>query len=1109
MSVLTNQPPIFIHYNLLVFSLIVILTFTFGHVSKGYSYSSDQRQVFEYQIERYLAEYEDSNSSKSLWLLYHVLNSSIDDNIFKDILSSYTITIKNTNDIIDCILNDHPTLHLDESLVLCTNNPDLIISYLYEKNEYLESSDFNKFINILSNHNLTEKQSSHISFLENGKFDCSFSPHPNSSSVLDFYFFDFIYLNICSSIDFEDFSDTSFSHTRSTSREDFFTSDNIVSFLTLTNGLFKAGREYDVFRLSQKLNDFKDLPISYLTMRILRYISFSSYFSGYYQYDIDLYRGSIIPLSQYFSIEKEMKVRLDFGVSLYQIGNLQASLYQLEKVYDAIDEFEDFRYQSALLNNLAIVYYNAGYLEDYLRLITSGLVYASDRNLVEIEFEFLNNLHIHHKKLENWTVAYDYLKQMNERALELNDSKNLALVYQSFATLYRDSKSDIQKSLEYLLLAENYARESMYYSLLISITTELIDTYSSMGQYDLALTHLDKLKQDAISRDDNLTNLYVLIKYANFYFEIEEHDLAIAYLDSINKSDVTQLRFIKSRALLTTALAKYEIINNENDEAINLLTSFANDLILRIKNSSDIQSGQMIFEKEYLTIFQLLIDQLLLDSRRETAIYWMDEIKNLSSASFYNNPALKASILSESQLVLDFALRNRIERLRHELRTASDEKRVQLNTFLFEAISEQNTLRRKVLQNIDLEPVNLNRLRRQLGRSDIILYFSTFNEDLYVSAISSGSFNIHHITFTEDDISRINEIVKSLSSDKVRLTELAWFKDKIFNKIGVSDRYTNYFIIPDGFLYHIPFEILPVGNVSTDYSYGEATYLIERAAISYSNSLKDLKSSLTHRPKRRYDLDFVGFGITHFINPESQLLPGRYLPALPLAEKEVEEIATNLNRLNNNIFLDSKTATERNLRQKAGNNRILHFATHSEVFENDPLYSVIYLNQEQEHRNSGDASNDGLVYAYELFQLDLSSEMVMLNSCESGSGNYIQGSGIVGFSRAFNYAGVPSLVMNLWSVRDRSAYHLSVSFYDYLNQGYGKNEAMRKAKIDYINKFNSNPTNWGSFVVYGNVDPIVPSRSPWVFAAIILFIGGISLIAAWFRLPGKIKSRLQ
>ena len=1091
----------------MLFLLITLILFnSFGVNNQNLVEPSEKRDILEYQLQAYFNEFIETDSPIPAWFIYQILSSNIDE----DVVISILYDIKNNNsfliNIIDCLLDDfYHEEPLYISYVQCVDIPTLYLSLFYDS-KYSSDQILNFFDS--EAYNLDAKHLSHYNFLIGKDFDFNQAPDYPSIEVLDFYYFEFInksdhsldayFDNFLSQIDNNHFIGLS-------------NSSNILLLQILINGLFKSDREYDVFRVSHNINDFKDFPISETSMRMFRYVSFSSYFSGYYQYDIDLYRNSIIPLSQFFQIEEEMKARLDFGVSLFQMGNLQSSLEQLEKVYETIDAFDDYRYQSALLNNLGIVYYYTGYFEDYLQLIITGLEFANNKDIVELEIDFLYNLHIYHKKIENWNVAFQYLEQINEKVHSIGDIRNLALVNQSYATFYRDGQKNIEKSLKHLLTAEYYARKAMYSSLLTSITAELINTYISIGDYDKALVYIHRLYDDAVSRNDHSIELYSYVKFANLYLDIGDNETAFAYIDTIKTSESSQLLFSKSQALLTKALARYKILNDENHEAINLLSVYANDLISRIKNSSEIQSGQLIFGKEYLDIFNLLVEQLIVLNDRETATYWMDEVKNLSSASFYNNPALKASILSERELVLDFALRNRIERLRHQLRSADENKRVQLNTLLTEAISEQNALRRKVLHNLDLEPVNLKRLRRQLGRSDVILYFSLFNEQLYISTISSGSFNIHRVTFSDKDLYRVEQIVNSLSSDRVKLTELAWLKSKLFDGIEVSDRYTNYYIIPDGFLYHIPFEILPVDNVASDYSYGKATYLIERASISYSNSLKDLKTSLSHRPQRNYALDFVGFGITHFNNPESQLLPGRYLPALPLAEKEVKEISTILSSLKNNVYLDSETATERRFREKTGNSRILHFASHSEVFENDPLYSVIYLNQEMDEseNRSGDANSDGFVYAYELFQLDLTSEMVMMNSCESGSGNYIQGSGIVGFSRAFNYAGVPTLVMNLWSVRDRSAYHLSVSFYEYLNQGYSKNEAMQKAKIDYINKHNSNPTNWGSFVIYGNIDPIVPSRTPWIAALVLIFIASVSLIVAWFRLPGKIKSRLQ
>ncbi|MDG5766371.1 CHAT domain-containing protein [Balneolales bacterium ANBcel1] len=528
----------------------------------------------------------------------------------------------------------------------------------------------------------------------------------------------------------------------------------------------------------------------------------------------------------------------------------------------------------------------------------------------------------------------------------------------------------------------------------------------------------------------------------------------------------------------------------------------ANKIIERVRHTTDLQSGHMFFDSFYAGIFNLLIKQLTEHNRHEEALFWMDEVKNLSSFAFFNNPALKSSILTESELTHDYALRNRIERLRSEMIHAEGQRRYELNNQLVEATSQQNMLRRKVLQHIDLEPFNFAKIRRQLRRSDIILYFSLFEDDLYASTITSGSFDIHHIPFSEQELERVDKLVESLSGDRIRLKELEWFRSKVIDVLNIDDRHSNYYVIPDGFLYHIPLEILPLNSVSGDYSYGEATYLIEHASVSYANSLKDLEAAFDHTPATAHSLDFLGFGISHFEGQESRLMTGRNLPPLPLAEREVTEISNRLDRLTNNVYHHSQTSTKNAFRNYSGKSRILHLASHSEVFETDPLYSPIYMSPERPESNPEGNAESGLIYAYELFGMDLSNEMVMLNSCESGSGNYIQGSGIVGFSRAFNYAGVKSLVMNLWTIRDQSAYELSVSFYANLNEGMEKSEAMRQAKIAYMNSANSNPSYWGSFVIYGSNDPVVKSFNFWLAGIALFAIGLLTLLLTWIRLPG-------
>ena len=1053
--------------------------------------------IISEQLESYIIDYDDGNID-SAWLIYNYIK---ENNEYIPLISELANKTKNHSSFYNTVKCSNDS---NDDFIIgflhCVNEPSIILSYLHDNyNEQL--------IDLLSKYDLTEKEKFHLNYIKNNSQSNSY-PLDTKPHFLDIYYFD----NILNDPNYfpNDIIDDWKNVISNYSSDDLYQANSITSFFTTIFALYNTNREAEIIEYSSKIDNPEQLPIITLSHRVLRFISFSAFSNGYYHYDISFNRKVLIPFTTFFSKEEETRARLDFGVSLYQFGNIHASLDELEKAYLNIDHVDD-RTKSAILNNLGIVYYYTGLFEDYIQLILEALDYAKETNSQDLVIQYLNNLHVYYKKLENWNIAYEYLNRVHEKALEYGDKRNLILAYRSFATFHRDSENDIEKTIYYLKKAYDLALETDEHQLPSTILAEIIATHISKKHYDKAIEYTNKLYLNAIAIDYERYILFSHVKFADIYYRKGDHHTSTEHVDSMlqyNEQNLTK----RGRAQYAVALSRKYFIESNNSRAFNTLELFADEIISRTKHSSELQSGHLNLVNDFRNLFEYLISKLIEHDKYDKALYWMEEVKNLSSASFYNNPALKSSILDENELVLDFALRNRIERLRSEIRTADDDQRVQLNNMLLEAISQQNSLRRKVLQNIDLEPADLRRIKRQLGASDAILYFSKYNNYLFATTISSGTFEMQKIEFSKADISRVDDLVHSLSSDKVKLTELQWLKEKIIDEMDISDRFTNYYIIPDGFLYHIPFEIFPVGQLDNDYSYGKTTYLIEKASISYANSLKDLERSFDHTPSRGHEYDFLGFGISHFNKSKSQIMPGRTLPPLPLAEREVTDIATLLDQLSRNAYHLSNDGTEQNFRNYAGQSRILHLASHSEVYENDPLYSLIYLNPDDnpENTNSKESGNseDGLIYAYELFEMDLSNEMIMLNSCESGSGNYIQGSGIVGFSRAFNYAGVKSLVMNLWTIRDRPAYDMSVSFYSYLNEGYTKSEAMQKAKIDYINYVNSNPSYWGSFVIYGNNESIIPSRNPWVIAFAVLLIGILSLLLAWARFPIKLKALL-
>ena len=71
----------------------------------------------------------------------------------------------------------------------------------------------------------------------------------------------------------------------------------------------------------------------------------------------------------------------------------------------------------------------------------------------------------------------------------------------------------------------------------------------------------------------------------------------------------------------------------------------------------------------------------------------------------------------------------------------------------------------------------------------------------------------------------------------------------------------------------------------------------------------------------------------------------------------------------------------------------------------------------------------------------------MLSACETALGKEQAGEGIVGLTRAFQYAGARTVLASLWRVADESTAELMVRFYRGLIEGLPKDEALRQAQL--------------------------------------------------------------
>jgi CHAT domain-containing protein/Tfp pilus assembly protein PilF len=243
-------------------------------------------------------------------------------------------------------------------------------------------------------------------------------------------------------------------------------------------------------------------------------------------------------------------------------------------------------------------------------------------------------------------------------------------------------------------------------------------------------------------------------------------------------------------------------------------------------------------------------------------------------------------------------------------------------------------------------------------------------------------------------------------------------------------------IIPHGILHYLPFQTLMKGD----------QYLIEAYAISYAPSMSVLKFVEDRAKEKGSKLLAVG-------NPKDpRNLDGTPMKSLPGAEIEAKEVS--------GVFPESKLfvgekATKSQIKAESRGYTMLHFATHGILNQRDPLSSSLVL-----------AHGENLA-VHEIFGLDLKANLVTLSACETQLGTRTSGDELIGLTRAFIYAGTPSIITSLWRVEDAPTGELMKQFYKNVSQGMMKAEAMRKAQLTMIAE-GGEAAYWAPFILVGD-----------------------------------------
>jgi CHAT domain-containing protein len=341
--------------------------------------------------------------------------------------------------------------------------------------------------------------------------------------------------------------------------------------------------------------------------------------------------------------------------------------------------------------------------------------------------------------------------------------------------------------------------------------------------------------------------------------------------------------------------------------------------------------------------------------------------------------------------------------------------------FYQELLNKIRTEDREQASLMAVEPLTLREVQALLEPKQVLLEYFVTPQQSYLWLADKNQLRSFSLRLTRTDLVQRLAALRSAISERKPLKEYQLLARELYEQlIAPAEAFIQgkeVIIVPHDVLHHLPFHAL----VRSD-----GRYLIEKYSIQYISSASLLQ--FTQAKRRELGKKVLAFG-----NPAAESLK-----ELKFAERETAELKK---LFPSTTLLQRNEATKDKIRGLARDYDILHFAAHTELKQDDPLSSAVLLAK---------SSNDsGRLEVRDIFTLDLNASLVVLRGCETGLGQLSSGDELVGLTRAFIYAGTPSVVASLWQVDDASTAHLMSSFYRNL-QSKSKVESLRQAQLDMI-----------------------------------------------------------
>lgn len=708
---------------------------------------------------------------------------------------------------------------------------------------------------------------------------------------------------------------------------------------------------------------------------------------------------------------------------------------------------------------------------------------------------------------EHYTSAVESLQTLPNKAAISGP------IYHNIATMYLDI-GEIDSAISYsnlalennsVLSAENiYVLENLHF---------LGNLYNAIGELDKSERQFDQALQmaDKLFGKTHRERAFILADYAKLLLNKKDHRRALKiaqqgligatfeFTDTLTTKNPRSDDTPNPRALAMALTAKSEILRDQyliNKDTLFLSQALATSTLaiaaLEAAQSNYKSEGSvLILRQQFNQIFQQAVENAHTlyeltneDQYLEQALSFADKSKSILLSAFISDSRAKSfSNIPDQLLKKEADLKREISFYEQKLldtnKDSDPESYRTIQTSLFDQKIQHDSLIDHYEKNYpgyydlkyNTEKLYLSEIKKSLDKDQHFIEYYLSGDLMYIFCVSRSTTSIHTVAIDstfQNNIIHLSTLLKNKKTDNKTFikTSYALFQHLI-GPVSKEIKGRDLIIAPHGILGTIPFEILV--NSPEEKSFKSMEYLVKNHAISYTFNIS-LFINLQKKRKSSRESEFVAYAPSFVLRDsegsavEPTLLANiterSGLAPLHGAKAEIDI----LNALYNGTVFKNEFATESNFKNKTSGKNIVHLATHAIIDEINPLNSRLLFTIDP------DSDEDGDLHAWELYNLDLNADVVVLSACNTGAGSIEEGEGVLSLGRAFAYTNCPTQIMSLWPAQDLATAQIMETFYKH-SRDEDLSRAMRRAKLEFLEQstdLDMHPFYWAGFIVQGN-----------------------------------------